>query len=247
MESILDTIDEELSFGDGEDVEMMDIEEGEVVDGHVSGETSDKNDIEVKVISQSENLQPAKNTGKRRKKKKKNKKKNFVPQSDVVNIDRFVVDVCKRLRERKSYLVYTAIGVLGIAAVRDLVKEVEAVQVCGGQKTVLGDRYRSGGGVLWNILKARDPNAYKEIMKKGRDFEKQFRRPSVQPPSASDAMTGKPVASTSDNDCEIETPVQEQLPQPSAGEKRVPVHERIRVPVSYDDLPVEEPANDQSS
>uniref|UniRef100_A0A803LBE7 Phosphorylated adapter RNA export protein n=1 Tax=Chenopodium quinoa TaxID=63459 RepID=A0A803LBE7_CHEQI len=172
MESILDTIDEELSFGDGEDVEMMDIEEGEVVDGHVSGETSDKNDIEVKV---------------------------------------------------------------------------EAVQVCGGQKTVLGDRYRSGGGVLWNILKARDPNAYKEIMKKGRDFEKQFRRPSVQPPSASDAMTGKPVASTSDNDCEIETPVQEQLPQPSAGEKRVPVHERIRVPVSYDDLPVEEPANDQSS
>lgn len=49
--------------------------------------------------------------------------------------------------------------------------QVHAVQACGGQKTSLGDRCRTGGGVLWNILKARDPNAYKEIMKKGREFE----------------------------------------------------------------------------
>lgn len=49
--------------------------------------------------------------------------------------------------------------------------QVDAVQACGGQKTSLGDRFRSGGGILWNILKTRDPSAYKEIMKKGNDFQ----------------------------------------------------------------------------
>lgn len=32
--------------------------------------------------------------------------------------------VCKQLREQKSYLVYTAVGILGISAIKDLVKEV---------------------------------------------------------------------------------------------------------------------------
>lgn len=49
--------------------------------------------------------------------------------------------------------------------------QVDAIQACGGQKTNDGNRFRSGGGILWNIIKARDPNAYKEIMKKGREFE----------------------------------------------------------------------------
>ncbi|KAK8965677.1 hypothetical protein KSP40_PGU011174 [Platanthera guangdongensis] len=48
---------------------------------------------------------------------------------------------------------------------------VEVVQRNGGQKTVDGKRFRTGGGVLWNILKIRDPNAYKEIMAKGKEFE----------------------------------------------------------------------------
>lgn len=34
-----------------------------------------------------------------------------------------------------------------------------------------GKRFRFGGGVLWSIIKAREPKAYKEIMKKGREFE----------------------------------------------------------------------------
>lgn len=37
---------------------------------------------------------------------------------------RFVLDACKRLKERKSYLMYTAVGCLGVAALSDLVKEV---------------------------------------------------------------------------------------------------------------------------
>ena len=49
--------------------------------------------------------------------------------------------------------------------------QVDAIQACGGQKTADGDRFRKGGGILWNILKARDPNAFKDIMKKGKEFE----------------------------------------------------------------------------
>lgn len=49
--------------------------------------------------------------------------------------------------------------------------QVEAIQACGGQKTADGGRYRSAGGILWNILRSRDPNAYKEIMTKRKEFE----------------------------------------------------------------------------
>ena len=49
--------------------------------------------------------------------------------------------------------------------------QVDAIQSCGGQKTADGRSHKTGGGVLWSILKARDPNAFKEIMKKGKEFE----------------------------------------------------------------------------
>jgi len=48
---------------------------------------------------------------------------------------------------------------------------VDAIQSCGGQKTVDGSRFRTRGGVLWSIIKVREPNAYKEIMKKAKEFE----------------------------------------------------------------------------
>lgn len=51
--------------------------------------------------------------------------------------------------------------------------QVESIQSCGGQMTADGKRLRNGGGILWNILKAREPKAYKEIMVKGREFEVQ--------------------------------------------------------------------------
>lgn len=37
---------------------------------------------------------------------------------------RFVLDTCRRLKEKKSYMVYTAVGCLGVSALSDLVKEV---------------------------------------------------------------------------------------------------------------------------
>ncbi|XP_056687987.1 uncharacterized protein [Spinacia oleracea] len=49
---------------------------------------------------------------------------------------------------------------------------VLVIQANGGQRIASGDRNKSGGGVLWKLLKARDPDVYKEIMTKGREFEK---------------------------------------------------------------------------
>ena len=37
---------------------------------------------------------------------------------------RFVLDTCKFLKEKKSYLVWTAVGCLGVSALSDLIKEV---------------------------------------------------------------------------------------------------------------------------
>ena len=41
----------------------------------------------------------------------------------------------------------------------------------GGQKTINGKQFRTGGGVMWSIIKVQEPNAYKEIMKKAKEFE----------------------------------------------------------------------------
>ena len=49
--------------------------------------------------------------------------------------------------------------------------QVDAIQACGGQKTADGRRFRTGGGIFWNIIKIGEPQAYKEIMKKAKDFE----------------------------------------------------------------------------
>lgn len=49
--------------------------------------------------------------------------------------------------------------------------QVLVIQANGGQRIASGDRNKSGGGVLWKLLKARDPDVYKEIMTKGREFE----------------------------------------------------------------------------
>jgi len=39
-------------------------------------------------------------------------------------IFRFVIETCRRLKEKKSYMVYTAVGCLGVSALSDIVKEV---------------------------------------------------------------------------------------------------------------------------
>lgn len=182
----------------------------------------------------------AKKNRRRRKNKGKNKRKR-VSSGPITDINRFVLDVGKRLKERKSYLIWTAVGCLGVSALSDLVKEVDAIQTCGGQKTADGRRYRTGGGILWSILKVRDPNAYKEIMKKGKEFEKQFRQAHLkQEPlqnqeaaleRSSQTRGDKITASTSDVFLK-----QDPVEHSNSGANHAPVHDRIRMPVKYDDL-----------
>ncbi|GAB2219273.1 hypothetical protein Droror1_Dr00006906 [Drosera rotundifolia] len=244
-ESILGWIHEEYGIEDVSDVEMLDVEDGEVFDEESSrikhGENGEGHVKEVKSV-------PLNRNQKRRQNKKK-KKNRANSGSSVTDINRYVLDVCRRLKEKKTYLVYNAVGCLGVSALSELVKEVEAIQACGGQKTADGYRFRTGGGILWNILKTREPNAHKEIMKKGKEFEKQFRRSNIM------QAYGK----NKDNSAESAPSVTNQTPDknldclqpisPSNGQpeqlnslgKQLLLEGRLRRPVSYDDLLTEEP------
>ncbi|KAF2304374.1 hypothetical protein GH714_030570 [Hevea brasiliensis] len=153
-ESVLEAIyEEDDRLEDAEDVEMVDVEEGELVEpmsqidqGQNCGDGGGGSvgDIVGNQASQSKNRR-------RRENKKKNRKKKGNTGPNVTDINRFVLDTCRRLKEKKSYMVYTAVGCLGVSALSDLVKEVvDAIQSCGGQMTADGRRFRTGGGILWN-------------------------------------------------------------------------------------------------
>ncbi|XP_024021808.1 uncharacterized protein LOC21402470 [Morus notabilis] len=172
-ESILDALNEEDNFEYDEDIEMVDVEEWELVEENLRNDLGQSNAGEVNVNNQESQCK----NHKRRANKKKNKRKRSGPDPNVTDINTFVLDTCRRLKEKKSYMVYTAVGCLGIYALCDLIKEVKAVQACGGQMTADGRRFRTGGGILWSIVKAREPKAYKEIMNKAKEFEKQFKLP----------------------------------------------------------------------
>ncbi|KAA8525181.1 hypothetical protein F0562_006955 [Nyssa sinensis] len=246
-ESILDAIFEEDNIDDVQDVEMLDLEEGELVEQNSQTELGQSSGGDVKVVNQDS----CSKNRKRRNNKKKNRRKKGNSGPNVTDVNRFVLDVCKRLKERKSYLVWTAVGCLGVSALSDLVKEVDAIQACGGQKTADGRRFRSGGGVLWSILKAREPNAYKEIMKKGKEFEKQFRQAPVQNKEASSertahAFSDQTTATVTDG-FPLAPRVQNQLEQSNVEGKRASALDRIRAPVAYDDLLGEEDQKDAST
>ncbi|XP_057480045.1 uncharacterized protein LOC130767255 isoform X2 [Actinidia eriantha] len=254
-ESILDAIFDEDNFEDVQDVEMMDIEEGELVGHDSETELGQNVGGGVHAVNQESGSKNNNKQNKKQNKKRKNRRKKGSSGPKVIDIDRFVLDVCRRLKEKKTYLVYTAVGRLGVSALSDLVKEVDAIQACGGQKTADGRRLRFGGGILWSVLKIRDPNAYEEIMRKGKEFEKQFRqqnvrRHSMQNKEASPERTGP----TSINQTAViasdgspQAPdVQNQVEQPNIEARRISVHDRIRVPVTYDDLLGEEVPNDES-
>ncbi|KAJ0770305.1 putative phosphorylated adapter RNA export protein [Helianthus annuus] len=227
-ESLLDSIFDAENVEDMEDVDMVDVEEGELVGNNHQVELAQSSSM----VGDSVGQESETKNRKRKNKKKKNKKKKGGSGSDVKDINRFVLDTCRRLKERKSYLIWTAVGCLGVAALSDLVKEVDAIQACGGQKTADGSRLKFGGGILWNILKTRDPNAFKEIMKKGKEFEKQFKQPDLRKAPNQNKLTCPKVGGDA---AEAEAGVQKDGIEEKQTQKR-PVHERIRVPVSYDDL-----------
>lgn len=84
-------------------------------------------------------------------------------------------------------------------------------------------------------------------------LQKQFRQPnSKQPPAQNKEASSQNIVHTSIDDTatnvsdgsQLTPPVQDQLEQPNAEGNRVSVHNRMRVPVTYDDLLVENPKDD---
>ncbi|KAL3500682.1 hypothetical protein ACH5RR_039775 [Cinchona calisaya] len=230
-DSILDTVFEDENF---EDVEMFDVEEGELVEHNSEAECGDANAGTDLKLGNTECSTDPSGQKKNKKRKKKNKRKRGNSGPNVTNINRFVLDVCRRLKERKSYLVWAAVGCLGVSALGDLVTEVEAIQACGGQKTADGRRFRTGGGILWSVLKVRDPNAYKEIMRRGKEFEKQFKPQNIN----QETMHKKedPSQTTAKDPDELQEASLLENRLSNSEQKRVSVHDRVRVPVAYDDL-----------
>ncbi|XP_071918387.1 uncharacterized protein [Coffea arabica] len=232
-DNVLETIFEDENL---EDVEMLDVEEGELVEVSTEAEHGESNaGIEVKV-GNSEGCTNNPGEKKNKKKKKKSKRKRGNSGPNVTNINRFVLDVCRRLKERKSYLVWAAVGCLGVSALGDLVTEVEAIQACGGQKTADGRRFRTGGGILWSVLKVRDPNAYKEIMRRGKEFEKQFKPQNVNLDTIHNKENSSQTTGEVVDGLQEASHQESQLRQNTSERNRVSVHERVRIPVAYDDL-----------
>lgn len=77
------------------------------------------------------------------------------------------------LKEPKRYLISAAVERLGIDVVNNLLLEVKAIEANGGQMILNGNRRRTPGGVLWNIVRSRYAQDYKAIMSAGKIHEKQ--------------------------------------------------------------------------
>ncbi|OVA13090.1 Phosphorylated adapter RNA export protein [Macleaya cordata] len=243
-ENLLEAIYEEENLEDFQDVEMLDsetLEEGECREKIGFLELTESGGQDNKIANQDSS---SKNR-RRRARKKKNKKSGS--GSNITDINRFVLDTCRRLKERKPYLVWNALGCLGVSALSELIKEVDAIQACGGQMTTDGKRCRTGGGILWSIIKTREPKAYKEIMTKGKEFERQFRpqnmrqahEKSKEPPSSQRTARSSfdPMIDQVSNGSELTPPVNNELKNSITNNgERVSVLNRIRVPVTYDDL-----------
>ncbi|XP_031102390.1 uncharacterized protein LOC116006233 [Ipomoea triloba] len=250
---------------DGKDIKMSEFEEGELVEMISKTELGENSAVVSKIESQetsagTEDLfdkdNGSKNKNRRKNRKKRKNKGNKGTQGpNITDINRFVTSVCKRLKEKKSYLVWNAVACLGVSALSDLVKEVEAIQACGGQKTADGRRFRIGGGILWKVIKAREPNAYKDIMKRGKEFEKQLKQVPKMPLIKREAkgatsqntrgtVTDKLLANASDGSSLPSNMVCDSQEESTSGPERQSVYNRIRMPVSYDDLFEEECAKD---
>ncbi|KAL3702207.1 hypothetical protein R1sor_020229 [Riccia sorocarpa] len=127
--------------------------------------------VHLECADTSERTSAAARSGRRRPKKRRSGKRK------TVDVARFVRETCDHLQEKKISLIWALVKKLGVEAVRDLVKEVDVIEKCGGQMTNDQKRRRTPGGVLWNILKGRvQPQVYKEIMSQGNEVLKQKAR-----------------------------------------------------------------------
>ncbi|KAK6792904.1 hypothetical protein RDI58_011985 [Solanum bulbocastanum] len=148
-DNVLNFSDEDESFEDDEDVKMNDIEEGELV------EKISKTGLKEigGACASFENPLSGKKNRRRRKNNGKNKRKR-VSSGPITDINRFVLDVGRRLKERKSYLIWNAVGCLGLSALSDLVKEMPPGEAIFTPFSLmdLSSKTASGGTTLWCLF-----------------------------------------------------------------------------------------------
>ncbi|XLS45361.1 hypothetical protein HN51_002226, partial [Arachis hypogaea] len=151
-ENILDIINND--YDDGDNVEMVDVEEGELVEPDFRNSLGQS---EAGATNEANEDSHNKDHMLRAQKKRNKRKKKASGSNKVIDINRFVIDVCRRLKEKKQYMLYTAVGCLGVSALSDLVRETEKKMA---RKTEPGGRQRSlnqeEGDALWN---AQDSDA----------------------------------------------------------------------------------------
>ncbi|KAG5561615.1 hypothetical protein RHGRI_004613 [Rhododendron griersonianum] len=130
-ESILDAIFDEDSLEDVQEVEMMDVE-GVLVEQDSQSDLGQNIGRDCRAEKQE-----SCSKSRRRRSKKKNREKKASSGQKVTDINRFVLDTGRRLQEKETYLMHTAVGCLGISALDDLVKE----------EVLMGNSCCSHGGV----------------------------------------------------------------------------------------------------
>nr|XP_025657076.2 uncharacterized protein LOC112751924 [Arachis hypogaea] len=118
-ENILDIINND--YDDGDNVEMVDVEEGELVEPDFRNSLGQS---EAGATNEANEDSHNKDHMLRAQKKRNKRKKKASGSNKVIDINRFVIDVCRRLKEKKQYMLYTAVGCLGVSALSDLVREV---------------------------------------------------------------------------------------------------------------------------
>ncbi|XP_042387113.1 uncharacterized protein LOC121979225 [Zingiber officinale] len=243
-ESVLDDVFQEIDLAGEETLDDPDVSDVEMLDALGAGGGRSPSSS-VGGGDQTEEGGRKKARKKRRKRKKSRSAGNASGHNGgadpcIADINRFVIHTCRHLKEHKSYLLWSAVGCLGVCAVKDLVKEVDAIQKCGGQKTNDGQRYRTGGGILFNILKTREPKAYKEIMARGREFEKQLKvskRKMITNNEDTVKNSSIPyVAAEIAGHAEAGLNGQQQVESSEPVQEHKKLADRMRVPVSYDDL-----------
>ncbi|KAK7260812.1 hypothetical protein RIF29_27110 [Crotalaria pallida] len=105
LEAILEEEEEDVDFDDNDDVEMIDVEAGELVEDHdsvnVSSQTTASAECNEINIDEAGKKPESNNKKKKRNKKKKKRNKGSGPNGPI-NIDRFVLDTCRRLKEKKN-------------------------------------------------------------------------------------------------------------------------------------------------
>ncbi|KAK6140884.1 hypothetical protein DH2020_025378 [Rehmannia glutinosa] len=228
-ESLLDTLFDEEGVEDAQDVDMLDVEEGELIEQVSKTEIGESLDVGGNQVNQESDKRSS-----RRKKKKNKRKRGSRAGPNVTDINRLVE----------------------------------------GRRLLMAAVFRNGGGILWNIIKERDPNAYKEIMRKGKEFEvclismeseslegssraiflalshrqeilsfagqmKQFKQPlpDKQGIKQQTEASSQSISLDANQDgLDLTSHGQSKVENSTAGQKRASVHDRIRVPVSYDDL-----------